>query len=289
MKKRPAFKCGTLLFYSVLMYRKKYLAVLLCATSVLPAAFEHTFLSPMNAGLGLSYVNFNRNILGTIMDPASLAQGNRIQFAGQTGRRFNLKPLTHQNFVGGLPTRWGHFGFGIQTFGMKQYTESTISIAFGKRLKQRVQGGFAVNMYSLSIPDYGSATSVGISLAWHIDLNGWIQWGTILHNINKPAIGVTKDFLPQIIITALSFHPTKNISTQLEWEQDTIYQGHLKAGFSFKPRKWLMVHTGFVSGTGQVTGAIGLNIYQFNLNYAMANHPNLGPSHWMGFNIPLGK
>ena len=43
------------------------------------AAFEHPFLSPMNAGLGMSHINFNRNILGSIMDPASLTMGSKIR------------------------------------------------------------------------------------------------------------------------------------------------------------------------------------------------------------------
>ena len=48
----------------------------------------------------MSHINFSRNILGSIMDPASLAMGSKIRFAGQTGRKFNLKPLSHHNFVG---------------------------------------------------------------------------------------------------------------------------------------------------------------------------------------------
>ena len=51
------------------------------------AAFEHPFLSPMNAGLGMSHINFNRNILGSIMDPASLAIDSQIRFAGQVKKK----------------------------------------------------------------------------------------------------------------------------------------------------------------------------------------------------------
>ncbi len=223
------------------------------------------------------------------MDPASLAMGHQIRFAGQTGQRYNLKPLSHQNFAGEIPSRWGNFALGIQTFGVKQYKESTFSLAYGRRIKQKLLGGVTVNMYSLSIPNYGSATTVGISLAWQVNLNDNIRWGTILHNINGPTIGKSKDPLPQLILSALSFHPTKKISIQIEWEQDTAFAGHLKTGFSFQPKDWLSLHTGFISGTGQVTGAIGVNFHQVNINYAMANHPQLGPSHWMGFSIPLGQ
>lgn len=223
------------------------------------------------------------------MDPASLAMGHQIRFAGQTGQRYNLKPLSHQNFAGEIPSRWGNFALGIQTFGVKQYKESTFSLAYGRRIKQKLLGGVTVNMYSLSIPNYGSATTVGISLAWQVNLNDNIRWGTILHNINGPTIGKSKDPLPQLILSALSFHPTKKISIQIEWEQDTAFAGHLKTGFSFQPKDWLSLHTGFISGTGQVTGAIGVNFHQVNINYAMANHPQLGLSHWMGFSIPLGQ
>jgi hypothetical protein len=33
----------------------------------------------MNAGLDMSHINFNRNILGSIMDPASLTMGSKIR------------------------------------------------------------------------------------------------------------------------------------------------------------------------------------------------------------------
>ncbi len=68
------------------------------------------------------------------MDPASLAMGSQIRFAGQIGRRFNLKPLSHHNFVGEIPSRWGNFALGIQTFGVKQYKESTVSLAYGRQI-----------------------------------------------------------------------------------------------------------------------------------------------------------
>ena len=90
------------------------------------------------------------------MDPASLAMGSKIRFAGQTGRKFNLKPLSHHNFVGEIPSCFGNFALGIQTFGVKEYKESTVSLAYGRRIKQRLRGGVTVNMYSRSIPNYGS-------------------------------------------------------------------------------------------------------------------------------------
>jgi len=73
------------------------------------------------------------------MDPASLTMGSKIRFAGQTGRKFNLKPLSHHNFVGEIPSRFGNFALGIQTFGVKQYKESTVSLAYGRRIKQRLR------------------------------------------------------------------------------------------------------------------------------------------------------
>ena len=42
----------------------------------------------MNAGLGMSHINFNRNILGSIMDPASLAIDSQIRFAGQVKKKY---------------------------------------------------------------------------------------------------------------------------------------------------------------------------------------------------------
>ena len=125
-----------------------------------------TPIFPMNAGLGMSHINFNRNILESIMDPASLAMVSKIRFVDQTGRKFNLKLLSHHNFVGEIPICFGNFALGIQTFGIKQYKESTVPFAYGRRIKQRLRVGVNVNIYFLSTPNYGSATTMGISLSW---------------------------------------------------------------------------------------------------------------------------
>ncbi len=223
------------------------------------------------------------------MDPASLSNQNNLQVSILSGQKFNLRQLTHHSAAAAFPVKGHGMSVGLQSFGTKQYRESVFSFGYGYNIKDRMGVGIAANYYALSIPGYGADQSFGTTLSWHIQVTNQIKWGTILHNFNKPTIGQSQNALPQLIVSTIIFQPIRPVAILLEWEQDTEFSKQVKAGFSVQPISWLHIQTGYISGTGQITGAVGLRLYSININYALANHPELGPSHWMEFHLPFGR
>jgi hypothetical protein len=226
-------------------------------------------------GLGLSYFNIFSNPAGSFMDPASSANQNNLQVSLLSGKKFNLRQLTHHSVAAAFPIK----GHGMAIFSM----------GYGHKIKNRMSIGISTNLYALSIPGYGAAQTLGTTLSWHIQVTNQIKWGTILHNINSPTIGQSNDPLPQLIISTIVFQPIRTVTVLLEGEQDTDYSSQIKVGFSIQPKSYLRIQTGYISSTGQMTGAIGLKFYSININYALANHPELGPSHWMEFHFPFRR
>jgi len=282
-------KCGAFLFPYDLNYRQLYITLSIYATGTLSASFEHLTQPPLNVGLGLSYYNIFSNPAGSFMDPASSANQNNLQVSILSGQKFNLRQLTHHSVAAAFPIKGNGMAIGLRSFGTKQYRESIFSMGYGHKIKNRMSIGISTNLYALSIPGYGAAQSLGTSLSWHIQVTNQIKWGTILHNINGPTIGQSNDALPQLIISTIVFQPIRPVTVLLEWEQDTDYSSQIKSGFSIQPKPWLQIQTGYISNTGQMTGAIGLKFYSININYALANHPELGPSHWMEFHFPFRR
>ena len=61
---------------------------------------------------------------------------------------------------------WGHFrnlglGLGLSRFGNSSYQETQISILGAKSYIELVQHGISLNMYQLSISNYGQAEAIG--------------------------------------------------------------------------------------------------------------------------------
>lgn len=232
-------------------------------------------------------INFSRGFLGSLQDPASLAVINSNGFSFNGGVLFGMKHLGHEagNLV--LPFKVGTLGLGFSTFGNRLYSESQIIVGWGRLIHHRVRLGVGINYYSLSIRDYGSASSVGVTMAWHFQLGPKIFWGGILRNLNSPTIGIQKEALPQTIVSGLYFPLSESLSAQIEWEQDTFYDGGFKFGVRLKPLSWLALATGYAAG--RMTTGIGLQLKYVLFDYAFATHPQLGYSQWVGISIPLRR
>lgn len=264
---------------------KRILFCVLIFTAWVGAAFEYAPSDPRNIGQGMVIINFSQGFSGSMQDPASLADITRIGLSFNGGVLFRMKNLGHEagNLV--LPLNLGTLGVGFSSFGNQLYAESQIILGWGQRVHHRVMVGVGINYYSLSVRDYGSASSFGLTLAWHIQLGPQLFWGGILKNINSPTIGYEKEALPQIIVSGLYVPFSEFISAQIEWEQDTLYDGWLKFGVRLYPLPWLTLATGYASG--RMTAGVGLQLKYVFFDYSFVTHPHLGFSQWVGVSIPL--
>lgn len=249
-------------------------------------AFEGTSIAPVNIAQGLLMVNFNNSYGSSIPDPASLVFNKKPGLSFLTGKIFNLKQLQRQTVKSAFPLKNGTLGLDISVFGNGKYSESQISLGWGGYIQRRISLGVVIHSYSLSVQKYGNASTLGISLAAHFQLSPELDWGLLLKNLNQPKIGKAGEILPQLIITAIHFSPAPALAAQIEWEQDTMYRGIFKFGFEVKPKPWLFLRGGYVSG--QLTAGIGWRLNYVLFDYAFVTHPHLGNTQWIGFGFPLG-
>ena len=134
----------------------------------------------------------------------------------------------------------------------------------------------------MTIKDYGSDNTLGMTLSWHYDWNSTLVWGGSLHNINVPKISAYNEPLPQIITTGIIFKPLDIARAQIEWEQDTEYSGRMKFGMTYKPLTNIIVVIGRASNPDQLTFGLQLSLKGLAVEYAAASHPNLALSQWFG-------
>ena len=263
-------------------YIIKFSYLLIFAINPIHAAFDHFPSSPQSIGMGHLVLTSNVHPTDGLRFPSALARMKSLEGSILWGNRYGIKDLGHQSASVNIFAFDMGLNFGYSQFGNSLYRESITYLAAGKSIKERINLGISIAGYNLSIKDYGSATALGITTSWQIQLNDFLNWSGSLQNLNAPTIGDSSDPLPQIIHTGMSLVPYTNVTTVFGWEQDTEYSGRFKFGTAYQVFPWMDISAGFVSNPGQGTGGISIHINNFGIYYGTSTHPELGLSHWFG-------
>ena len=260
------------------------IASIIILINVVPAkgAFELFPSSSINVGKGLMIMGFDLESGIAGLDSASLVLLNNPTICSAFNNRFGLSDLAMRSAMIAIPHRWANASLLLSRFGNSVYRETTASISIGKLLFGRINVGTALSFYDLTIKDYGSDNTLGMTLSWHYDWNSTLVWGGSLHNINVPKISAYNEPLPQIITTGIIFKPLDIARAQIDREQDTEYSGRMKFGMTYKPLTNIIVVIGRASNPDQLTFGLQLSLKGLAIEYAAASHPNLALSQWFG-------
>jgi hypothetical protein len=171
--------------------------------------------------------------------------------------------------------------------GNQLYKETTFSTSTSRKIKNVLTVGLLFNVYQLTIKNYGNTTSFGISSSLTYNINPDINWSLLYHNLNTPRIGISKEYLPQVIATGFTYSPSDHLLSMVEVEKDLQFEPRFKFGVLFKPLKQVQVSTGFINHPTQITGAFLITLFNQEVSYAFATHPHLSLSHTIGFHFIL--
>lgn len=253
------------------------------------SAFEHYPSNPSAIGSGLLSNNISASAIDVFVDPASVTFFQERNIGIVSGRRFGLKRLQHQSAAIALPSKNKqlYYAIGASYFGDKLYNETIWGIVFGKKVTEKINVGLGLMYYSLQIKNYGQASSWGMNLGWRIKLDKSLQWIGSWRNINNPTMGLSKDEIPQVLVSSLVFYPTSKATTIIEWEQDTLYESRLKMGGQLKLFPWATILVGHASSPGQTTAGFEILFRNIKINYAVSTHSYLDLSHWFGVGVLL--
>jgi len=255
-------------------------------------AFESIPNSAYNLALGNPVININGYGFGAQNDPRSIILNKNIHFSGTIGNKFSVSSLRESSWLVGVPLQKYHLGFGVNSFGNQLYQESTVSFIGAGRLKEKLAWGISANYYTIFIQNYGNASTGGLTLSWESSLSDNFTFVGLITNINKPIIGISEDALPQIISAGFIYQFENKIKAYLSREQDLVYKGSLKFGFSYTPTPFFGVALGSGSNPGIISGGLFLAMSKYKIEYGIISYENIGRySHKisMYYTIPFSK
>ena len=268
-------------------------AVCLIHFSVLFAAFERIPQSPSQVGAGLTYSSTEQPAVDFLTHPASMAYAQRFGSMVYYASPFQLKLLRQVGASIVIPHEWANVGIAFASLGMELYRETTLFLGGGRRLGKQMDVGILIATYQLSIKNYGSDWTVGVTASVNYSLMESLRWSLIYRNLNSPRLGTSRELLPQVAVMGFTFLPTSSLTTSMELERDLNLESRYKFGVRWRPHDILAVSTGFVSHPGQVTAGISLRLGgqsskpSANISYAIATHPELAISQVFALHLSL--
>jgi len=264
------------------------LIVLLCIKSSL-AQFENTDTGARAIGLNGAYTSLSNNSIAVFYNPSGLGQ---IKFreisAFYTPSIFGISGLTQTSFSYAEPLGFGTIGSGINSFGFDLYREFNLLLSYGNVIREKVFLGFSVNYYNLSIQNYGSASSFGLDIGALAYITDFMRWGFAAKNMTGSTIGISKEKIPQVYNTGLTFQPKEDLLIVIEAEKDVRYPLSFRSGFEYAVFDQAEIRSGISTEPVSFTAGLGLSYGLFQLDYAINNHQDLGISHQGSITVNFG-
>ena len=242
-------------------------------------------ISIANSGVALS-----NDVFAIFNNPAGLNQMNWREIGVfYSPAPFGFKELENGFIAYNETLPFGSLSLGVMTYGFDLYKENRILLGFSRRVFNNLFLGLALNYHSVSIKNYGNKSVFYFNLGGLSYITPDIRWGFFIYNINRASFTDEDDQIPTVINTGFSYNIIPELSINAALEKDIRYTASLRFGIDYCITDNFALRSGFANEPSSFFAGIGINYSFINLDYALANHPDLGLTHQAGILISFQK
>jgi hypothetical protein len=254
------------------------------------SAFERTSQGARTEGIGGVSVALDGSLWSALSNPPCLVGvSERSLSLYYSPEPFGIKELARGSFSFVEPTDVGAFALSGSRFGFELYREVALTLSYATSLTDQFSVGGSVNYYSLSISEYGSAATVGLDLGVLLKVSDDIRWGAVAYSVNAPRIGEARERLPQVYATGVAYKPLAEATIAADLVKDIRFPAELHLGLEYTLLNMIDLRGGAASDPGSLNAGIGIRYEFINLDYAFANHTELGMTHQFSISLLLGR
>ncbi len=264
--------------------RELFLCSLLMLTALpLPAAFEEFYGGSSAAHCGAAVAS-TAGAESVWSNPAGIGLVNRAEASFAVGRPYGLTELSAGQVAVAFPLAGLHMAAAAGRFGNSLYTETQPTLAFG-RAWAGIRAGIAFRWGQLAVKNYGHAAALMIDAGLQADWGRTLSWGMSLRNVNRAAIGRTREALPHTFSFGLVWRPQDNINLMAELNKDVRFPLDLRGGLAYRPLEAVTLRCGI--GTEPQRFALGFSLQKLfcRFDYSYVHHFELGGTHWAGITL----
>ncbi len=227
-------------------------------------------------GVG-TYSKSHIDLLNAGTNQAALAQIKSISAAVFSERRFLLENMNLHRASISLPTSGGTFAVNTGYFGAADYNESQVSLAYGKKLGDKIDIGVQFNYHNFRVAGYGNASAVNLEAGAIIHLTDKLHAGFHAANPAGGKIGKNgEEKLASVFKTGFGYEGSEKLVVNAEIIKEENQPIHIVAGFQYKLIPQIMIRAGISSTSSSGFAGVGLTLKKFRLDLTSSFHQQLG-------------
>ncbi|MBW7888167.1 MAG: hypothetical protein H3C35_07390 [Bacteroidetes bacterium] len=222
------------------------------------------------------------------INPASIAQTQNVRSTlFYSPSMFQLPQLANTGIVCTVPFSLSSIGIGVSTFGFSLYRETVASVAYGTMVTKYFTAGAAVNLYHLSITNYGTNLSVGADLGAIINPFDNFTIGIAIQNINRPKVGSSNEEIPLLYSTGFAYNFSQTAVINVDFVKDIRYPLDVRGGIDILLHEYLILRGGISSATNRMFGGMSIPYSFLRIDYGFAAQRELGTTHSFGISFSM--
>lgn len=231
------------------------------------------------------------DIYATRSNAASLAYLPQSSAAVYAERRFALSSLNLFSFSAGIFTKSGAFALHGNYFGYSLFSQSQISLAYGRPVSKKVDVGLQFNYYSLRQGNgYGNASSINASVGTIIHITDKLNAGINIYNpIGSKWNKASDEKIPAQFTFGIGYDVSDNVYVSAEIVKEENLPASVNAGLQYQLNKKLFARAGASTATSSYFASVGLQMDAFRVDVAAGYQSPLGISPGIMLLFNLGK
>jgi hypothetical protein len=210
---------------------------------------------------------------------AALAKMNFASAGIYSEKRFMLKELGFYNAAVAIPTHSGNFGFDGRYFGIADFNETQLGLAYARSVGSKIDLGVQFNYYAVRIAGYGNASSVNFELGTILHLTDNFNAGLHVYNPLGSKLGKNgEEKLASMYSFGIGFEPSRSFFFSLELAKEEDEPPDVIAGLQYVLLPQLLARAGISSVTSSMYFGLGLKWNAMRFDATASYHPQLGIS-----------
>ncbi len=232
--------------------------------------------------LGHAYHAVRADFWSLYHNPAGIANIEGVTAGAYVVRRFNLKELTSGSAGLVLPFLEGDHSLGLDftTFGFAAYRENRLGIAYATTLLEKVSLGVKFNYANVSIPNYGSESSLYLDVGVNTAISKQLSLGFSATNVNRAKLGhdPAAEELPSVVTAGLAYQPSAKVLVVADLQKDIDHPLSVRAGLEYFLNDVIIARMGVSTEPLSWHAGLGLLTNGLKIDFAFGYTERLGYS-----------
>ncbi len=253
----------------------------------------------------VSVVAFSQNILTTVSNASSLAQGgsstcqteiyaasanpaglselSEMAVAIFAESRFLIADLNLFSISYAVPVKSGNFAITAGYYGFEGFNQQLVSLSYGRKILKKLSFGGKLDYINYSIPEYGNQGTFTFELGLQSKLSKKLLLG--VHVVNPTDVKIADDRLSTVFRLGLKYLPTKIFSISTEIDKNLEFEERIRVGVEYHPIESFYFRGGLATSPISPSFGAAYSFKNLNIDFATNYVEHLGftPSFGLQF------